>query len=179
MATMPVIASNRSPEVTSESISVLAMTQVTIEASSPSIAPTNTGRRSRRRAPTNDAVIAARMSTASRPSRKTRMAELVTTVALLALSPSVAAESAEQLVEPPPRLAQLAPRRAIGDQLRQARLAAGTEPDRALDVERQAGIERLQPPLGAELEERVGLEPRLLGLLVLARRPRRPPCGRG
>ena len=47
-------------------------------------------------------------------------------------------------------------------------LAAGAEPDQALDVEREARVERLQPPLGAELEERVGLEPRLLGLAVLA-----------
>ena len=52
-----------------------------------------TGRRSRRFAPTKDAVMAARMSTASRPSRNTRTAEFVTTVALFALSPSVAAAS--------------------------------------------------------------------------------------
>ena len=94
IATSPVIASSCSPEVASDSISVLAITHVTIEASRPSSAPTSTGRRSRRRAPTNDAVIAARISTASRPSRNTRIAELVTTVALLALSPSVAAASA-------------------------------------------------------------------------------------
>ena len=93
IATSPVIASSFSPEVASDSISVLAITQVTIEASRPSIAPHSTGLRSPRRAPTNDAVIAARMSTASRPSRNTRIAELVTTVALLELSPSVAAAS--------------------------------------------------------------------------------------
>ena len=53
----------------------------------------NTGRRSRRRKPTIEAVIAARISTPSSPSRKTMIAELVTTVALLAESPSVAAAS--------------------------------------------------------------------------------------
>ena len=42
-------------------------------------------------------------------------------------------------------------------------------------VERRGpGSKAAQPPLGAELEERVGLEPRLLGLLVLAG-ARRPP----
>ena len=39
--------------------------------------------------PTNEAVMAARISTASRPSRKTMIAALVTTVVRLALSPSV------------------------------------------------------------------------------------------
>ena len=77
------------------------------------------------------------------------------------------------LVEHEPRLAQLAPRGPVGDQRRQAGLLRRAEPDRALDVERQPGIERLQAPLGAELEERVRLQPCLLGLAVLAGAGRR------
>ena len=96
------------------------------------------------------------------------IAELVTTVARLALSPSVAAESASLRVEREARLADLAPRRAVGDQLGEPGLAAAAEPDQPLDVERQPGVERLQAPLGPELEERVGLQARLLGLAVLA-----------
>ena len=38
----------------------------------------------------------------------------------------------------------------------------------ALDVEREPRVEGLQPPLGPELEERVGLQARLLGLAELA-----------
>ena len=128
----------------------------------------NTGRRSRRRRPTIEAVIAARISTPSSPSRKTMIAELVTTVALLAESPSVAAASAELGVQREPRLADRAPRRAVGDLLGEAVLAARAEPDQALDVEREALVEGAQPALRAELEERVGLQARLLGLAVLA-----------
>ena len=73
----------------------------------------------------------------------------------------------ELLVEHQPRLVDLAPRRAIGDQLGEALLVDRAEPDQALDVGREPWLERLEPPLGPELEERVGLEPRLLGLLVL------------
>ena len=80
---------------------------------------------------------------------------------------------AELLVEHEPRLVDLAPRGAVGDQIGQAGHADGAEPDEPLDVGRQAGVERLQPPLGPELEERVRLEARLLGLLVLLRADRR------
>jgi hypothetical protein len=93
MATRPTTASSFSPNWSSDCSSVWASTQVMPDATRPRIEPMKIGRRSLRRAPTNDAVIAARMSTASRPSRNTRMAELVTTVALFALSPSVAAAS--------------------------------------------------------------------------------------
>ena len=95
------------------------------------------------------------------------IAELVTTVALLAESPERRGGVGELLVEHEPRLVDLAPRRAIGDQLGEALLVDRAEPDQALDVGREPGLERLEPPLGPELEERVGLEPRLLGLLVL------------
>ena len=122
--------------------------------------------------------MAARISTASRPSRKTMIAALVTTVVRLALSPSVAARVLELVVEREPRGAHLAPRGALGDQLGQAVVALGAEPDQALDVGREPGVDRLQPPLRAELEERVRLEPRLLGLAALAGARRRPPCGR-
>ena len=106
------------------------------------------------------------------------IAELVTTVAWLALSPSVAAESAS-LSSSASRFSRISRNAApVGDQLREAGLVDGAEPDQALDVEREAGVERLQPPLGPELEERVGLEARLLGLARTGRRRRRPPCGR-
>ena len=68
---------------------VWASTQVKRLAIRPRTDPISTGRRSRRRTPTKEAVMAARISTASRPSRKTMIAELVTTVVRLALSPSV------------------------------------------------------------------------------------------
>ena len=117
--------------------------------------------------------MAARMSTASRPSRKTRIAELVTTVALLALSPSVAAASAS--CSSSASRASRSSRRGARSAISFARPGwpDGAEPDRALDVEREPGVERLQPPLGPELEERVRLEPRLLGLAVLAGAGRR------
>ena len=74
----------------------------------------------------------------------------------------------ELLVQRQPRLADRAPRRARGDQLREPFVLGRAEPDQAFDVEREALVEGAQPPLGAELEERVGLQPRLLGLAVLA-----------
>ena len=94
MATSPTTASSFSPYCSSDCSSVCASTQVSIDTSRPSPAPISTGRRMRRRTPTNDAVMAARISTASRPSRKTMIAEFVTTVALFAESPRVAAASA-------------------------------------------------------------------------------------
>ena len=97
------------------------------------------------------------------------IAALVTTVVRLALSPSVAARVLELA-----RRARAACRASRGATRRSAIslarpvVARGAEPDQALDVGREAGVERLQAPLGAELEERVGLEPGLLGLAALA-----------
>ena len=112
--------------------------------------------------------MAARISTASRPSRKTMIAALVTTVVRLALSPSVARASSSSSSSA--RRVSRTSRRAAPLAISSARpvVALGAEPDQALDVGREAGVERLQPPLRAELEERVGLEPRLLGLAALA-----------
>ncbi len=96
------------------------------------------------------------------------IALLVTTVALLAESPSVAAAS-PSLVSSARRVSRIARRGArLAICVREAVLAQRAEPDQALDVERQARVEAAQAPLGAELEERVRLQPRLLGLAVLA-----------
>ena len=87
----------------------------------------------------------------------------------LALSPSVAAASASR----PSRTRRFSRSSRRGararDQPCEARLTLGAEPDQPLDAQREAGIEGLQAPFGAELEEGVGLQARLLGLPVLAR----------
>ena len=67
--------------------------------------------------------MAARISTASSPSRNTMIAELVTTVALFALSPSVAAESAQLAVQHQARVADVPLRRMVCDQLGEPGLA--------------------------------------------------------
>ena len=108
------------------------------------------------------------MSTPSSPSRKTMIAELVTTVALLAESPRVAAAS-PSLVSSASRVSRISRRGArLAICLARPSCPRGAEPDQALDVEREAGVEGAQPPLRAELEERVRLQARLLGLAVLA-----------
>ena len=114
---------------------------MTTETPSPASAPTNTGRRSRRRRPTIDAVIAARISTPSSPSRKTMIAELVTTVALLAESPSVAAASPSFLSSSSrvSRISRRGARCAIC--FASPSCPAGAEPDQALDIERQTLVE--------------------------------------
>ena len=94
MATTPTIASSFSPYCCSELSSVVASRKVTMLTPRPASAPSSTGRRLRRFAPSKLAVIAARISTASSPSRKTMIAALVMTVASEAESPSVAAASA-------------------------------------------------------------------------------------
>ena len=113
--------------------------------------------------------MAARISTPSRPSRKTMIAELVTTVALLAESPSVAAASAS-LVSSASRVSRIVAPRARG-----WRSAWRGRPGRAAPNQirpsmssARPGSKRAQAALGAELEERVGLQARLLGLAVLA-----------
>ena len=69
-------------------------------------------------------------------------------------------------------VAQVARRALIRDQLREPVLPVDPEPDERLDARHHAGGDRAQAELGPELEERVGLEPRLLGLPVFARRDR-------
>ena len=96
------------------------------------------------------------------------IALLVTTVALLAESPSVAAASAS-LLSSASRVSRISRRGArLAISFASPSLVAGAEPDQALDVEREPRVEAAQPPLRAELEERVRLQPRLLGLAVLA-----------
>ena len=68
--------------------------------------------------------MAARMSTASSPSRKTMIAALVTTVARLAAVAERGGGVVELVVEHEPRLVHLAPRRVVGDQLGEPRLPA-------------------------------------------------------
>ena len=135
---------------------------------SPASAPSSTGRRLRRLAPSKLAVIAARISTASRPSRKTMIAALVMTVAFEAESPSVAATSASLASSASRVSPYLAPRRAARDEIGQPGPVERAEPDQALDLGGQRGVERLQAALGPELEDRVELHPRLLGLPVAA-----------
>ncbi len=73
----------------SSEISSCTSAQVTIVAPIPATPPISTGRRIQARAPVSEAVIAARIRTASRPSRKTTIAASVTTVPRLILtSPS-------------------------------------------------------------------------------------------
>ena len=79
----------------------------------------------------------------------------------------------ELFVEVEARLADLAQRRVAGDQLGQPRVAVCAVPDQPLDLERQLRVEGPQLQLGPELEEAVGGEPRLLGLLVPAGAGRR------
>ena len=62
---------------------VWATTQVAALATSAAATPTHIGRRSRRCAPLKLAISAARISTASRPSRKTMIAVFVITVVRL------------------------------------------------------------------------------------------------
>ena len=83
----PVIASSRGPSGEAASSSAWATNQVDhggAEGAAP--APSTTGRRRRLLAPTKLAVTAAKISTASRPSRKTMIAELKTTVRVALLA---------------------------------------------------------------------------------------------
>ena len=96
------------------------------------------------------------------------IAELVTTVALLAESPSVAAASPSfwSSASRVSRIARRGARLAIC-------LASPSWPPapnqiRPSTSSARPGSKRAQPALRAELEERVGLQPRLLGLAVLA-----------
>jgi hypothetical protein len=83
IATKPVIASSRGPSGDAALSSAWNTNQVTTAAANATPAPATTGRRRRRLAPRKLAVTAAKMRTASSPSRKTMIAELKTTVAWL------------------------------------------------------------------------------------------------
>ena len=96
------------------------------------------------------------------------IAEFVTTVASAALSPSVAAASASSSSSASrvSRISRRGARSAIS--LASPSLAARRRTRPGPRRRARGRVERLQPPLGAELEERVGLQARLLGLAVLA-----------
>ncbi len=96
------------------------------------------------------------------------IAELVTTVARLALSPSVAAASAS--LSSRARRVSWISRRGARRSRSFARPGVPCDPNqmRPSTSSARPGIERLQAPLGAELEERVRLQAGLLGLAELA-----------
>ena len=77
------IASSLGPSGEATSRIACATNHVTTAAPKAQAAPSTTGRRRSLLAPRKLAVTAAKMSTASRPSRKTMIAELNTTVAWL------------------------------------------------------------------------------------------------
>ena len=115
------------------------------------------------------AVIAAMIRIASSPSRKTIIAAFVITVASLAPSPvfARASSSASSSTSRVSRISLAAVVGAISS--REAVDVACAVPDQPLDLGDQGGVERAQLDLGAELEEGVGAQARLLGLLALAR----------
>jgi hypothetical protein len=80
MAMNPVIASSRGPNGDATSNSACTTNHVTTAAPNDTAAPAITGRLRCALAPTNDAVIAAKINTASNPSRNTIMEALKTTV---------------------------------------------------------------------------------------------------
>ena len=116
------------------------------------------------------AVIAAMIRIASSPSRKTIIAAFVITVASLAPSP-VFARASSSASSRTSRVSRIsATGRAVGDQLGEAVDAACAVPHQPLDLGDQCGVERPELDLGAELEEGVGAQARLLRLLALGRR---------
>ena len=147
-------------------------------ATSASSAPSSIGRRCARAAPLRLAITAARISTASSPSRKTITAALVTAVAAVAPSPSAPAPSWSAWSSARRVSCTSRARLLLGDQRREPLLPVGAEPDQPLDPVDGVRRDRAQAQLGPELEERVGLEPRLLGRVRTGRRRRPPPSGR-
>ena len=126
-----------------------------------------------RRGPIMLAVIAARIRIASSPSRKTIRAELVIVVMALAPSP-VSARASSSFSSRSSRVSRISLSGALSaTRLARPVVAVGAVPDQSLDFERQLGVEGAQLQLRAELEEAVGGEPRLLGLLVAAGAGRR------
>ena len=97
------------------------------------------------------------------------MAVFVTTaVAEDGPAPTAASESASACVELLAGRDDLLRRGLALDQLGQPGRAAGAVPEEALGAGEEVRRQPAQPELGAELEERVGLEPGLLGRAVLA-----------
>ena len=112
------------------------------------------------------AVIAARIRIASRPSRKTISAELV--IASIALAPSpVIARASASFSSRSRRVSRI----SLSGALSATRLARPLSPLAPYQINpsissASCGVEGAQLQLRAELEEAVGGEPRLLGLLV-------------
>ena len=109
------------------------------------------------------------MSTASSPSRKTITAALVTTVAVLAPSPSVPApsSSASSRASRVSRTSREGLSLAIS--LASPSLPSAPNQTSASTCATTSGAIERRLELGSELEKGVGLEPSLLGLAVLAR----------
>ena len=168
MAISPTTASSFSPYCSSDCRIVWASTQVKTETSRPASAPTNTGPPQPRAQADHRRGDRGEDQHAFQPLAEDDDRAVGDDRRLVGGVAERRGGVAELLVQRDPRLADLAPRRALGDQLGEAVLPTGAEPDQALDVEREPLVEAAQPPLGAELEERVGLQPRLLGLAVLA-----------
>ena len=85
---------------------------------------------------------------------------------------SLRARLVERLVQDQPGLAQVRDAAVARDQLGEAVDAAGAVPHQSLDLGDQRRVERAQRDLRPELEERVGAEARLLGLVALGGRDR-------
>ena len=88
IATKPVMASSRGPSGEATESAAITTNHVATAATNASPAPATTGRRRARLAPRKLAVTAAKIRTASSPSRKTMMAELATTVACACGAPA-------------------------------------------------------------------------------------------
>ncbi len=179
IATTPTIASSLSPYCCSELSSVVASRNVTMLTPRPASAPSSTGRRLRRFAPSRLAVIAARISTRLEALAEDDDRRVGDHRRLRGGVAERGRGVGELLVERRPRRPDLA-RAAPCSPTSSARpgSVARAEPDQALDLRGQRGVERLQAPLRPELEDRVELHARLLGLAVAGRPPPAARAGR-
>ena len=98
------------------------------------------------------------------------MIAVLTTIAVAEVGPEpTAASEAASASSSAWRVASTsADRRLPADQLRESRMAVGAVPEQPFRAREQIRREASQALLGAELEERIRLEPRLLRLPVLA-----------
>ena len=113
---------------------------------------------------------AARMRTASRPSRKTMTAAFVTTENLrLRAAPDLLLGTGKRIVERRARRGDLVARGAAPEQLDEAVVATGAVPEVTFDLLEERRGEAPEALLRAELEDAVRLESRGLGLFPVAR----------
>ena len=167
MATIPTIASSFSPYWANCWITVWASTQVITLARTAKPTPIRIGFLALRWVALMPAMRAARISTrlqALAEDDDRGVGHRADRARALAQG---AARAVERLVERQARVADLLGGGLLGDQVGQARVVPVAEPDQALDLGRQAGVDRAEVQLRAELEERVGLEAGLLGRVVV------------